>query len=214
MKNIPWYRISKFSSSLIAPAIFILAIYFAAISYMQLGNEERLYKIKSEVVLPTQELLKLIKKQEKTSAIADDGMLYQDLGLVQLEVARRYGYESEKGSKLLKSSVQNLERGTSLSPARSIGWIRLAYAKMLLDGPSEYVSNAIYMSAVTAPYNYDILFYRLKLAIIVWKYFNDEQRDLLLQQVRIGHSANKRRMLTLKESKRGNEILLEALSGN
>ncbi len=206
-----WYKISVFSSISIGILLIGLGAYFSTVSLTQISIADKLFKLKDGVSISDNDLNDLINKQRFAARFSNEGLLLQDLGFTELTMAKRYGYFSKEGSNLLKSAKKHLQQGLSVAPANSFGWLRLAYMNILTDGASEDVSNTIYMSVTTSPYNYQIIYYRLSLAIISWDYFNEDDKDTLLQQIRVGWRWDKKKIFNLVTSENAKNIVEAAL---
>ncbi|MDA0967530.1 MAG: hypothetical protein O2970_11315 [Proteobacteria bacterium] len=209
--SINWYKISISGTIFIGGILIVLGTYFSTISIMQVSTSDILLKLKSNETLSNQEISFLIEKKRLVSNLSSEGTLLQDLALAELAMAKRYGVFSEDGKKLLNYAKQNLEDGLRSSPANSVGWLRLAYINLLSLGASKEVSNAIYMSINTAPYNYRIIHYRLGLAMVSWDYFSKDEKETLFQQMRIAWRWNKKKTIALITSEKSITMFTKAL---
>jgi hypothetical protein len=215
MKNkIQWHKISFISSMVIGSSLFLLGAYFAIISFATMGVDNGMKQIKQGITLEDGQLEDLIKTQTQAAGIAGSGVLYEDLALAEMTLAEDYGFFSKDGRQLLESAQAHLHKGVELSPARSIGWYRLAYVKIMLVGSSKEVSDIVYMAILTAPYDYRALPKRLQMAMMSWKYFNGEQKDVIYQQIRIGWQKNKWDILRLAKAEGVRPIILEDLKNS
>lgn len=210
-KKLNWYNISVFSSISVGILLIALGAYFSTISLTQLSIAYNILKLKDGFSVSDKELNDLINKQRFTANFSNDGLLLQDLGFTELTMAKRYGYFSKEGASMLDLAKNHLQDGLALSPANSYGWLRLAYINTLTEGASKDVSNAVYMSVTTSPYNYKMIYYRLSLAIISWDYFNEDNKETLLQQIRVAWRWDKKQVFNLATSENAKNIIENAL---
>jgi len=208
------HKISLKLSFAIAFILIIMGSYSVVQAVAGRDVANAVFKIKEGKFVSTDRLRKLAEQQNIVVKLSGDGLLLQDLGLIKITLAKRYGYFSRTGKKYLQAASLHTKNGLAKSPAHSVGWLRLAYINMLLEGSTRDVSKAIYMSIVTSPYNYRMIYYRLNLAIIAWKHCTPEERDAVLQQIRIGWSWDKKRILEFVKSDNAKSIVRSALYGS
>ena len=178
---------------------------------MNIGVNQQIIALKQRDDLPVLQLEKLVKRQKAVTSIAGSGLMYQDLSLAEILLAKRYGYFSPEGRKLLEDSYKHIQKGIELSPARSIGWTRLAYIKLLLEEPSKDVADIINMAIILEPDNFDSMYFRIQLAMSVWQYCTEDQKELIRQQIRLGWHKHMWRTLSLVKNKISYDIVDEAM---
>ncbi|MGE5145108.1 MAG: hypothetical protein ACM3N5_00090, partial [Candidatus Eiseniibacteriota bacterium] len=70
------------------------------------------------------------------------------------------------------------------APVSPYAWARLAYVRYLQKGSGPEVASALRLSFLTGPFEADMTFQRLRLALIVYSNFNSEERELAKRQIR------------------------------
>lgn len=88
-------------------------------------------------------------------------------------------------AKLAGEAIALLEEGLAKAPADSFAWGRLAYARVLRDGPDAKAGEAWRLSVLTAPADRRLVPWRARLGIAVLPGLADEDRDMLDRQIRL-----------------------------
>lgn len=211
---IKWHKIS-FAACLLSGIILIVAgVYFMLIAYYTGRVANDLNRIKTNSEISYNEIENVVSSLQKAAVISRSGDIYYDLAIAQFSFAEKWGFLSGKGSQYLNQAEHNFAKSVEYSPAKSNSWRWLAYARMLQGGGSKKVSDAVYMAMITEPYGYRFMVNRLNMAIISWKYFSDEQKETVRQQVRIAWAKDNKQILKLAASATGRMVIAESLQSS
>jgi hypothetical protein len=117
----------------------------------------------------------------------DDGRLWTDRALARLVEAELTAAKDKQppDPAKLEEISRDLATGLALEPVNPHGWARLAYLRFLQKKQLE-VASALRLSFLTGPYEADMTFPRLRLALAVWSNFTTEERELARRQIRFG----------------------------
>lgn len=203
-------KVSALLSLLIGFILIILGSFYTALNWSQISTAEILYKLKSRQNVEISQIESYIAIKSKVAEDSFNGTLLQDLAFAQFVLSKQLGYFSPEGKKLLDSAKSNLIKGLKFSPANGYSWFRLAYINMLLDGVSQDVSDALYMSMILISHDYPILYQRLGFAFLAWDYFSDEQKDTIYRQIRLGWKWNGWQIALLARSEQSTQIIINA----
>jgi hypothetical protein len=173
----------------LAAALGILTLYFAvprtiAAILLSPGNPP-LRSLQNERAPSAAGLAAIIDSRTAAAGWIDQGRLWTDLALARLvEVERAAKGQSPDPAKLDEIS-RDLAKGLALAPVNPHAWARLAYVRFLQkDQPG--VATALRLSFLTGPFEADMTFQRLRLALAVWSNFTTEDRELARRQIRFG----------------------------
>lgn len=129
------------------------------------------------------ELDDFIAKRRQLSSLWDGWLGYDDLAQATLAKADALGIHSKAGVALMPEVI-SLEKDALLrNPANSFAWARLAYARMIYNGPSRLVSMPLLQSIQSAPYEPSLLPSRIALMLDTKAYWPPEMTDLFPQQL-------------------------------
>ncbi len=137
----------------------------------------------------------LIASQRRGLRFGESGRKWTDLGLAQLLLAREQGVRGGIKVEMMSPAIVSLKKGLALAPANPFAWTRLAYAQLLMMGPSPSVASSLRMAMLTARYEPRLLFIRLELCFQSWAYFKPEDRELVFQQVRLAWRKRHKRLV-------------------
>ncbi len=174
-------NITVFIALIIGMAVFIIGIYLNVTALKQLPSNQIMAKLLNNKEVSIDELNDVISNQNSNANPA----ILSDLGEAEFTLAHRYGIFTVDGAKLLTEAKAHFKASLSLAPANSFAWQRLAYISFILGDSYEDVATYIYTSTMTGPYNKNLIFYRLELSMLVWDYFTDDQRGLIMNQIKI-----------------------------
>ena len=115
----------------------------------------------------------------------DQGQLWTDRSLARLTLAQ----EAAKGARrptprCARRRCSDLDTGLALAPVSPYAWARLAYIRFLQKGSSPGVASALRLSFLTGPFERDMVFPRLRLALAVYSNFSSEEREMARRQIR------------------------------
>jgi len=168
-------------------------------AFLMIPANTVLGKLQIQDPVSEEELSLLVSAEERSLFWGESGRNWTDLALAQLVLSEEIEHDDEASRDLLTEARTSLKNGLALAPANPYAWTRLAHVEYLISGPSAAVAAALPMAILTAPYTPRLLFFRLELCFIVWPHFAPEERDLILQQVRLAWAEDPRRLVTLAQ---------------
>lgn len=175
---------------IIIPALLTLfALVFSISAIYRYKGEAILYKINSGNEYNIKELQILLNNHQKAKNVINSGEVNNDIALAWYLTAKKEGITTEQGKEFLQQAETSQIESLKKSPANPYGWLRLAKIQLFLKKPDEETANSLYMSAITAPYDYNIINYRLKLAMVVWEGFDDDEKSYMKSQIKINWEA-------------------------
>lgn len=139
----------------------------------------------------------LIASQKRGLPWGESGRKWTDLGLAQLLMAEQTVSDASARQALIEDAIDSLKSGLSTTPANPFAWTRLAYAEILKAGPSQAAASALGMSLSTAPFEPRLLYVRLELSFRTWRYFQADDRGLVLKQIRYAWHKNRAKLVHL-----------------
>jgi hypothetical protein len=137
----------------------------------------------------------LINNRQSVLAFWPAPALYDDLAMAYMARAELTGLEKTEGRKQLADVIHAQEQALIRNPANTFGWQRLAYARLLYNGPSRLVSEALEKAIESAPHESLLMSSRLALLVAVKPYWSNELRELFPEQVRIAYKTRKWQMM-------------------
>ena len=140
-----------------------------------------LLDIQSQQEVSDEDIRNLIADLQDTMFLVESGRKWTDLGLAQLLLSARTE-AGPQARELLVQSRDSIKKGLGLALANSFAWTRLAYVESLIGGPSAQVADYLELAILTAPYEPRSQFLRLQLVFLAWPYFQEKDRNLVLQQ--------------------------------
>ena len=147
---------------------------------------------------PTRGELKFYVETRKAALEwTDSGRLWTDLGLAYLQLAELAGYRSRAGRIYLTTSRRTVRRGLSLAPSNPFAWSRLAFLRLIGDGPSPGVADAVMMSILTGPHERRLLESRIRYAVLLWDELSSEDRQLIKRQILWAERIRRRALLKM-----------------
>lgn len=90
---------------------------------------------------------------------------------------------NERRQQWMQQAEEDLVAALGDTPARGVGWARLAAARQALGGPSRAVADAVMMSIDTAPMIETLWPARLQLILDNWRFFTPQERQRVEAQV-------------------------------
>jgi len=139
---------------------------------------------------------------------------WSELGLAQLLLAASAETEDQEKRDFIIAAIASLRKSLSLAPADAFVWTRLAYAQMLLSGPSPEAARSLRVALLTAPYEPRLFAVRVEVAFWIWSYVDARDRDLVFQQVRWIWRDGPKRLIELARSTDRIAVVRRALSAD
>ena len=90
----------------------------------------------------------------------------------------------------VQRAIDALKDGLARAPANPYAWARLAYAEALSQGWTPLAVSSLRLALITAPYEPRLLWSRLRMAFLAWRYMSSEDREIVLRQVRAAWNAD------------------------
>ncbi len=179
---------------------------------MQPGNRV-LNDIQAGGEIDEQALVALVESRRRAAGWIDSGRLWSDLAVAQFMLAETGDPSGGTDFDRVRQASESLEIALALAPANPYAWTRRAYAELLVTGPSEAAASALVMSILTARYEPDLLFVRLKLGLVLWPHFAAEDQELVLDQIRFAWRKSPERLLTLAAGTERVGVVRSAFAG-
>lgn len=144
---------------------------------------------------------------------AQDGSLVAQAGWMSIDLARNAGFGTEDGQVWLQRAVADLRRGLMSAPANGLGWLRLAGAEYMLNGPAPAGGAAMRMAAYLVRGSERSTGLVLSLGANYWTQLEPDQQGRLKKVMQeTWQSARQRRLLKpLVTSEAGVEALRAAV---
>lgn len=103
-------------------------------------------------------------------------------GIMTLTLALRLGGNDAERVEFLQQAKDLAQARLREAPADTHTWARLAFAEYYLNGPSEVMLNALRMSHLTGPFEYFVLWPRLKLGVLLWGLLDEGLQQMTITQ--------------------------------
>ena len=133
------------------------------------------------------ELLGLIASRELALAWVEDRETQDERGTALAELAFREESRSAAQRATLARAVRAIETGLAVAPAAPKDWMQLGYLLVLLEGdPNRRAAEALLISMRTGAFQApDTLQRRLFWTLSHWAFYDDQERRLIEDQVRL-----------------------------
>lgn len=197
---------------LLGAAILFLGVPRTIAAFAVLPGNQALREIQERKPVGDEDLVVLADSRERALLWAEAGRTWTDLALAQLLRAFAEGETGRHKAELVEKAIASLKSGLRLAPARPHAWTRLAYAQFLAGEPLPTVSATLRMALLTATYEPRLVFARLELCLRAWRYFEPQDRDLILQQVRLAWRTAPHRLVELAQRSGRLGVVRAALS--
>lgn len=143
-----------------------------------------LHALENGRVPATPQLEAVVSSRSAAMGWIDEGSLWNDRALARLMLAQSAAKDAKPNPTLLKVASSDLDAGLTLAPVSPYAWARLAYVRYLLNGSGPGVASALRLSFLTGPFEAEMTFPRLRLALTVYSNFDVEERELAKRQIR------------------------------
>jgi hypothetical protein len=192
--------------------LLYLAIPKTVSAFLALPERQLLSDIRAGSEIEAQALETLANSRRRASGWVDSGRIWSDLALAHLLMADVGKLSSKDRLSHLRQADGFLEASLRLAPANPHDWTRRAYVGMLLRGPSQTGASALVMSMLTARYEPDLMFARLQLCFISWRYFSLADQNLVFDQIRLAWRQSPDRVLDIARREDWTDILRAAFA--
>jgi hypothetical protein len=168
----------------------VLMLYFGVprniAAVLLLPGDRPLHVLQNGRVPPANQIEAIVSSRTAASHWIEEGRLLTDRSLARLTLAEQSAKDDKPDPAKLEAAAQDLVAGLSLEPVNPYAWARLAYVRFLQKGLSADagVASALRLSFLTGPYEPEMTFPRLRLALAVWSNFSTEDRELGRRQIR------------------------------
>ena len=178
---------ARIATLAVAAALGVLTLYFGVprtvAAFVLLPGDRPLQALQNGRVPPAQALANIVGTRTAGAHWIEQGQLYSDRALVRLVEAEQAAKGESPSKDKLEAVAGDLVRGLSLAPVNPHAWARLSYVRYLeKDLPG--VASTLRMSFLTGPYEPEITFPRLRLALAAYSNFLTEERELTKRQIR------------------------------
>ena len=199
--NLKLNRPLLYSAFLIFLAVMLtfFAVTHTVSSLLLVPGNQVLDDLRKGEPLSAEQINSLISSRERSLKFSESGQKWTDIGLaLLLQESLNQGPKEKREA--LESAITSLKNGLSQAPSNPWGWVRLAHAYILLEGPSEQAAEALIRAMVVAPYEPRLMFTRLSLVFATWESFPKNVWPLVFGQVRMAwrHSPENLVDLTIK----------------
>lgn len=223
-KNITPNSVRDIRTGVGAPVLAVVAVVSAVLLYLAvprtvaaflaLPERHLLADIRGGGDADKEALQALIDSRRRASEWSKPALYSSELALAHLFMAEAAGPTPASRAGHLTLAQMYLEASLRQAPANPHDWTRLAYVQMLTRGPSTQSADALAMSILTARYEPDLMFARLQLSLICWKFFAFPDQDIVRDQVRLAWQEAPDRLLKLVRREEWVDILRSAFAGN
>lgn len=169
----------------------VLMLYFAVprtvAAVLLMPGERPLHVLQNGRLPSTPEIEAIVNSRTAAAHWIEQGRLLTDRSLARLTLAEQaVKGDAKPDPAKLEAAAQDLVAGLSLEPINPYAWARLAYVRFLQKGlnADAGVAPALRLSFLTGPYEPEMTFPRLRLALAVWSNFSTEDRELGRRQIR------------------------------
>ena len=197
---------------IVGGVLLVLGVPFAGEAITKISGNPVLKRIQNHEPVSRKRLEDLIRSREDALYWRESAETWSELGLAQLLLALEAEIDNQKKRDLIIASISSLKKSLARAPADAFVWTRLAYAQLLLSGPSPEVATTLRMALQTAPYEPRLFAVRLELAFLAWPYLGPDDRDLVLQQVRWAWRHRRGELVGLARSLDRIDVVRAALS--
>ncbi len=144
------------------------------------GLRDKLYAREN---MSAAELEDFITKRHQMLSFWDSWLGYDDLAQATLAKAESLGLTTKAGRDLLPEVIRFEKEALIRNPANSFAWARLAYARMVYNGPSRLVTMPLLQSIQAGPYEPSLLPSRITMMLNTKAYWPPEMQDLFQKQL-------------------------------
>lgn len=152
----------------------------------------------------------LLDSRRAAAGWSDSAQLHSEIAMAHLLAAEASGQTADAREQNLRDAALELKYSLRHGPASPHAWTRLAYAEMLLYGPSESSASALIMSMLAARYEPDLMFARLQLSLISRPFFSPSDLDMVNAQIRLAWQRSPKRVAGLARSEAWADMLRSA----
>jgi hypothetical protein len=170
--------------AVLCAAILYLGAPSLVASVLLFPGNRPLQALQNEQVPSTPELDAIISSRTAAMRWSNDGRLWTDRSLAHLTLAEVHAKDKRPDPAELELARQDIEAGLALEPISPYAWARLAYIRFLQMGSSPGVASALRLSFLTGPFEREMTFPRLRLALAIYSNFSSEERELARRQIR------------------------------
>jgi len=154
-----------------------------------------LTKLQLQHPVSDEELDTFAGAQRRGLAWSENRRRWTDLGLAQLLMAERYTADDPMRTTMLDEGIRSIKTGLRMAPANPFAWVRLAHAEGLKRLGSSEALTTYRMALDTAPYEPRLMYTRIRIGLLHWRWLDREDRRQLFQQIRFGWARNARHLV-------------------
>ncbi len=164
---------------MVGAGLLYLALPRTVAAVLMLPGDPVIVRLQERQAVEPAALEILIRSRRRALAWVRSGRALTDLGLARLVLARAAADGGDDGGfdrGEAGAALAALEAGLRLAPANAHAWARLAYARLVVDGPSPALARALAMSFRAAPYAPRLVLVRVELALRAWPFLTTPER--------------------------------------
>jgi hypothetical protein len=137
-------------------------------------------------VAPPENLEQIVESSYASSVWQGDSRVWFAMGEARLSSARQELDDEALQRRLLERAIFAFERGLSMTPSNSLGWMRFGEALIMRAGPSPRAARALKLSVKTGRVAPEFAVERLELLLSLWDLYDGQARAMIAEQARIG----------------------------
>lgn len=196
----------------VAIPLLYLNIPRVASAFLSLPEHHLLEDVRANRYVDLPVLETFLNSRRAAAGWNDSAQLHRELAMAHLLAAEAGGQTRDIREKNLRDALLELKFSLRHGPASPPAWTRLAYAEMLLHGPSESSASALVMSMLAARYEPDLMFTRLQLSLISWPFFSPSDLDTVRAQIRLAWQGSPKHVASLGRHEVWADMLRSALA--
>lgn len=198
----------------VAISLLYLSVPRAASGFLSLPEYHLLDRVRTKKRIDLPALQTLLTSRQEAAGWSDSPRLHSELAAAHLLAADAGGQTLDARDQHLRNALQDLKTSLRLAPVSPHDWTRLAYAEMLLHGPSESSARILVMSLLAARYEPELIFSRLKLCLISWPFFSSSDMAAVRAQVGLAWRLSPKRVVGFARHEAWADILRSVLATN
>lgn len=190
MMAIPVFMDMKSSRSLVLATLLGLsamgaglglpALYAGLALSVSANLQEKFY---SGATVSDAELDELALRRRQLLFFWDGWLGHDDLAQITLVRAEKLGLHKPEGRALMPEIMRLEQEALRRNPANAYAWARLAYARLVYNGPSRLVLEPLLLSIASAPYEPSLMASRIMLLLDTQPYWAASTEHLFKRQL-------------------------------
>ncbi|NJO55626.1 MAG: hypothetical protein HC834_03860 [Rhodospirillales bacterium] len=176
------------------------------------AGEPIIRQINKHEDVSAQDLQTVIDAQRRGLFWAKDADMEMKLGLAHMLLAEKQAVNDPARAIHLEQARQALRTSVARAPANPYPWTLLAYTEFLITAKwAEPAIAALRMSILTGPHEPRMVWSRLRLSLIAWDSLGEQDRDLVMEQLRYAWELEPDTVVKLVQNLNATNLLRAAL---